>query len=59
MKTMIIVLVGRGGELDRRTFTTREDTFSFADLLDHCGDWTLAEGDAIRIVEKQAAETEV
>ena len=55
-QTMIVVLVGQSGELDRREFSTRKDNFTFADLADVCGDWIMGDGDVIRIRDKEMAE---
>lgn len=58
-RTMIVVLVGQGGELDRREVSTHTDVIHFSDLADVCGDWVMAEGDVIRIRDEEAAETEL
>lgn len=50
MQNITVVLVGRGGELDRKEITVR-DIFTFADLVAACGDWVLGDGDVIKIVE--------
>jgi hypothetical protein len=56
-QTMIVVLVGQGGELDRREFSTRKDILTFADLADVCGDWIMGDGDVVRVRDKEMAET--
>jgi len=56
MTTLIVVLVGQGGELDRREIAYRNEV-TFADLAAACGDWIVADGDTIRVREKETAET--
>lgn len=51
--TVTAILLGRGGELDRVTFTPRFETFTLNDLLQavdrQSGGWTLGDGDTITI----------
>jgi hypothetical protein len=53
MNVTIALINSSGCELDRKTVSVRttDGSFTLSDLADSLGDWPLADGDTIRVVD--------